>query len=214
MSPRNRITYSKASSCRQRVEQIAVPKARGPPRRWTFTTGRQHLPQPAQHLVLIAPLITLQRRGRRPSTAGASRAWPVTIGQTVSCPSAATSSSNPARRPLRCAGADDERRPSKKAQTSVDCSAADPPASHHAWCNAAHGLGRRAPLHGQRSARQHAHGCVSRQHPLGMQVAYKVVMKFRRSVSGAIARMRRPVSDVYAYNHILIHSAPPFDFIT
>ena len=48
---------------RQRVEQLAIRKA--PVRHnGDFHPGRQHLPQPAQHLVLIAPLIALQRRGR------------------------------------------------------------------------------------------------------------------------------------------------------
>ena len=47
---------------RQRVEQLAIRKA-PVGHNGDFHPGRQHLPQPAQHLVLIAPLITLQRRG-------------------------------------------------------------------------------------------------------------------------------------------------------
>ena len=75
------------------------------------------------------------------------------------------------------AGGDDERRPVCEEGPDVDASIAQQPIHllHAMLGQRAHGLGQAAP-HGmdcQRSARQHALGCVGQgQHPFGMQVAF------------------------------------------
>ena len=72
---------------------------------------------------------------------------------------------------------DDERRPVCEEGPDVDASIAQRPIHllHAMLGQRAHGLGQAAP-HGmdcQRSARQHALGCVGQgQHPFGMQVAF------------------------------------------
>ena len=64
-----------------------------------------------------------------------------------------------------CAGADDERRPVCEKGPDVDASIAQQPIHllHTMLGQRAHGLGQAAPhcMDCQRSARQHAHGCVS-----------------------------------------------------
>ena len=144
---------------RQRVEQLAIRKA--PVRHnGDFHPGRQHLPQPAQHLVLIAPLVTLQRRGghrlprqgRRPPMASHHRQHDgvLPVGREA----------RPIQRNdhLR-AGADDERRPvcgNRPRRRRLDCSGADPPASHHAWSTHPGPGPSRAPLHGLPAKRSSA----------------------------------------------------------
>ena len=166
----------KAQLGRQRVEQLAVGKApvcyHG-----DFHPRRQHLPQSAQHLVLVAPLIALQRRRghrlpqqrRRAAMAGHHRQHDgvLRIGREA----------RPIQRDDHLgAGADDVRRPVGEKGPHVDASVAQEPVDllDAMLGQRAHGLGQTTP-HGmdcQRGARQYAQGGVGqRQHSFGMQVA-------------------------------------------
>ena len=200
-------TYS-ASSVVNRVAQLAIRKA---PIRHNgdFHPGRQHLPQPAQHLVLIAPLIPLQRRGRQSSTAGASRAH----GQSPSparscCLSAAKLVQSSATTTSVRAPTMNGVQYAKKVQTSTPRllrSRSTCFTRRHAWSTYPWpGPSRAHCMDCQRSARQHAKGGVGqRQHSFGMRRLHTAVMKRSGGrVSGAIARMSAGRSgDVDACNH-------------
>ena len=161
---------------RQRVEQLAVGKA--PVRHDSdFHPVRQHFAQPAQHLVLITPLIVLQGR-RRHRLPQQGRCAPVPgqhrqhdrlllVGRKT--------------RPIQRddhfgAGADEVRRPVGEEGPDVDASIAQEPVYllDAMLGQRTHGLRQAAPhcMDCQRRTREHAQGGVGqRQHPLGMQVA-------------------------------------------
>ena len=181
MSPRSRNHVFEGQLRRQRVEQLAIRKA-PVGHNGDFHPGRQHLPQPAQHLVLIAPLIPLQRRGchRRPQQG--RRAPMASHHRQHDRVLPVGRKARPIQRDDHLgAGADDERRPVREkgprrcaTTTSVramngvqyakkgpdvealDCSAADPPASHHAWSTCPWPGPSRAPLHGLPAKRSSA----------------------------------------------------------
>ena len=173
---------------RQRVEQLAIRKA---PIRHNgdFHPGRQHLPQPAQHLVLIAPLIPLQRRGRHRLPQQGRRAPMASHHRQHDRVLPVGGKTRPIQRNdhLR-AGADDDPASSMRKRSRrrrLDCSGADPPASHHAWSTYAMAWAKPRPtawiasealVSTPRVALANDSTRLACRSP-----SYKAVMKFRRS---------------------------------